>query len=90
MGRGTRFLESPATPEEDSFRYRVEWDDVITDNGEYGIKLKIIHLGPGSRDVSGFDNAWDAFNDLKRNPDVVRPRLIRIYDDGTESVYASK
>ncbi len=90
MGRGSRFLESPATSEEDSYRYRVEWDDVITDNGERGTKWAIVHLGPGSREVSGFDNAWDAFNDLRDDPEVVRPRLIKIYDDGTEIVYASK
>ena len=27
MGRGTRYLESFATEKEDSYRYRVEWDD---------------------------------------------------------------
>ena len=30
MGRGSRFLESSATEEEDSYEYRVEWDDCIT------------------------------------------------------------
>lgn len=90
MGRASRFQESSATPEEDSYGYRVEWDDVITDNGEYGIKLEIIHMGPGSRTVSGFDNAWDVYNDLKEDPNVIRPRLIRICEDGTESIYASK
>ena len=30
MGKGMRFFESSATPEEDSYGYRVEWDDQTT------------------------------------------------------------
>lgn len=91
MARGKHFLESPATPEEDSFRYRVEWDDQTTSaidmlrNGE-----KLEHYGPGARDVSGFDNAWDVFNDCANSPDFIGVRLIRIGLDGSENIYASR
>ena len=90
MARGTRFLESSATPEEDSYGYRVEWDDrttsikeMIRNGGE------IEHYGSGSLDVSGFDNAWDMFNKFRDNPDLIGVRLIKIDSDGNESVYAS-
>ncbi len=91
MGRGTRFLESSATPEEDSYDYRVEWNDKI----EYvyataGNGGKVEHYGFGQRDVSGFDNAWDLFNDYRDNPDFKGVRLIRIESDGNESIYAFK
>ena len=46
--------------------------------------------GSGSRNVSGFDNAWDVFNDYRDNPDYIGVRLIRIDSDGSESIYASK
>ena len=51
---------------------------------------KIEHYGPGSRDVIGYDNAWDMFNNYRYNPDFIGVRLIRIDSDGNESVYASK
>lgn len=91
MGRGTRFSESSATLEEDSYKYRIEWDDKI----EYvyaavGNGGKVEHYGRGSREVSGFDNAWDVFNEYKDNPDFIGVRLIRIDWDGNESIYASK
>jgi hypothetical protein len=91
MARGMRYLESSATPEEDSYRYRVKWDDQTTSVKEM-IKNggKIEHYGPGSRDVSGFDNAWDVFNDFRDNPDFIGVRLIRIDSDGNESIFASK
>lgn len=91
MGRGKRFLEASATPEEDSYRYRVEWDDQTTsvrDMVRNGVKIE--HYGPGARDVSGFDNAWDVFNDYRDSPDFIGVRLIRIDLDGSESIYASK
>lgn len=90
MGRGSRFLESSATEEEDSYEYRVEWDDYITvkyDLDEQRVKTK--HYGPGSRDISGFDNAWNNFNDCRDDPDYVRVRLIKIDPNGSENVYAS-
>lgn len=90
MGRGSRFLESSATEEEDSYRYRVEWDDYITvtfDMAEY--KAKSEHHGPGSRNVPGFDNAWDVFNDYRDDPNFVKVRLIKIDSNGSERVYAS-
>lgn len=90
MGRGSRFLESSATEEEDSYEYRVEWDDIITVDYDYAERsVKTEHHGSGSRDVSGFDNAWDVFNDCRDNPDFVGVRLIKIDSNGSESVYAS-
>ncbi len=90
MGRGSRFLESSATEEEDSYRYRVEWDDIITvDYDCVERRVKTEHHGSGSRDVSGFDNAWDAFNDCRDDPSFVRVRLIKIDSNGSECVYAS-
>lgn len=91
MGRGSRFLESPATEEEDSYKYRIEWDDHITidyDLNESCMKTK--HDGYGSRNVSGFDNAWDVFNDYRDDPDYKGVRLIKIDSNGLESIYASK
>ena len=91
MGRGVRFRESSATEEEDSYDYRVEWDDYITtyyDSLKQSIELE--HHGSGTRDVSGFDNAWDVYNDYRDNPDYIGVRLIRIDSNGNEIVYASK
>lgn len=91
MGRGTRYLESSATEKEDSYRYRVEWDDYITaDYDRSEGRIKVEHHGGGSRDVSGFDNAWDVFNDYRDHPDYKGVRLIQIDSDGSESVYARK
>ena len=91
MGRGTRFLESSATEQEDSYEYRVEWDDYITvDYDWYEQCMKTEHHGPNSRNVFGFDNAWDVFNDYRDNPDYRGVRLIRIDSEGIESIYASK
>ena len=91
MGRGMRFLESSATPEQDSYGYRVEWDDQTT-----SVKKMIWnggnceHYGSGSEDVSGFDNAWDLFHSYKDSPDFRGVRLIKIDSDGNESIYASQ
>ena len=91
MGRGTRYLESSATEKEDSYRYRVEWDDYITaDYDRSEGRIKVEHHGGGSRDVSGFDNAWDVFNDYRNHPDYKGVRLIQIDSDGLESVSARK
>ncbi len=91
MGRGTRFLESSATEEEDSYNYRVEWDDYITVDYDWNEStMKTEQHGPGSRNVSGFDNAWDVFNDYRDDPDYKGVRLIRIDSNGVESIYASK
>jgi hypothetical protein len=91
MGRGKRFLESSATPEADSYGYRVEWDDQTTSVREMvNNGGKIDHYGSGSKGVSGFDNAWDIFNDYRDDPDFIGVRLIRIDSDGNESVYAFK
>lgn len=91
MGRGTRFLESSATTEEDSYEYRVEWDDYITVDYDWNESvMKAEHHGAGSVNVSGFDNAWDVFNDYRDNPNYKGVRLIRIDSSGVESLYASK
>lgn len=90
MGRGSRFLESSATEEEDSYEYRVEWDDHISVDYDYDERrAKTEHYGSGSRDVSGFDNAWDVFNDYRDDSDYIGVRLIKIDSNGSESVYAS-
>ena len=89
MSRKTGYLESSATVEENSYNYRVEWDDYITsryDNEEWCIKCE--HHGSGFREVSGFDNAWDMFNDYKEDIDYKGVKLIQIDSDGIEGVYA--
>ena len=91
MGRGTRFLESSATEEEDSYEYRVEWDDhIVVDYDRKEGCMKTTHHGAGTRNVSDFDNAWDVFNDYRDDPDYKSVRLIRIDSSGIESIYASK
>ena len=91
MGRKTSYLESAATENEDSYEYRVEWDDHITVEFNWRENItKAEHHGSGSRDVSDFDNAWDLFNDYCSNPDYKGVRLIQIAADGTESTYAVK
>lgn len=91
MGRGARFRETSATEAEDSYSYRVEWDDYITVDYDWNERcMKTDHHGSGSRDVSGFDNAWDVFNDYRDEPDYKGVRFIQIDADGNESVYASK
>lgn len=90
MGRNnTRYLESPATEEEDSYNYRVEWDKHETSDYDFSErKLNVTDFGSGSEDISGFDNAWDMFNDLRDSPDYHGIRLIRISSDGTEVEYS--
>ena len=79
MARGMRFRESSATPEQDSYEYRVEWDDRTTSVKEmFRNGGEIEHYGPGFREVSGYDNAWDMYNDLRDNPDFRGIRLIKI------------
>ena len=88
MAKNISFLESSATPEENSYDYRVEWDDYLIYN--YGTK-KVEHNGPGIKYYyKDFDGAWDCFCDLRRNPDYIRIRLIQIRSDGTEFVRDSK
>ena len=85
MGRSTRYLESSATNEENSYDYRVEWDDKF---GDYNFKTcELTHHGPGSRYFSrDFDNAWDCFCDLCNIPDYIGVRLIQIDSNGNEWV----
>ena len=55
----------------------MEWDDYITaDYDRSEGRIKVEHHGGGSRDVSGFDNAWDVFNDYRDHPDYKGVRLI--------------
>lgn len=85
MGRSIRYLESSATPEEDSYDYRVEWDDKL---GDYNFQTRELeHYGAGSRCFTkDFDNAWDCFCDLCDNPNYRGIRLIKIDSNGNESV----
>ena len=89
MGKGTRFLESSATEEEDSYDYRVEWDDKV---GNYDFQTREFeHYGSGSFYFSkDFDNAWDCFCDIRDNPDYKGVRLIQIDDNGNEWVRNEK
>ena len=89
MGKNTRYLESDATVEENSYNYRVEWDDVL---GDFDYNTRILeHLGPGSSDFPhDFDNAWDCFCRLRDNPNYRGVRLIQIRPDGSEFVRDSK
>lgn len=81
MSKGMRFMESPATSEEDSYDYRVEWDDHVLyfKNGE--------HLGAGSEYFTGLDNAWDRFCDYKETMSYKGLRLIQIDSNGFERLY---
>lgn len=89
MGRNTRFLESSATAEENSYDYRVEWDDVL---GDYDYETRVLeHKGPGSHDFPhDYDNAWDCFCDLRNNPNYIGVRLIKIDSDGNSWITDSK
>ena len=84
--KGMRFLESSSTPEEDSYRYRIDWDDRISSNVNEYVRNgnQFTHYGAGSRSVGGFDNAWEAFNDLRNNPNFSGVKLIQIDSDGNE------
>ena len=91
MGKSTRYLESSATIGEDSYSYRIEWDDSTTSVKDmFRNGFQIEHYGPGSKTVSGFDNAWDVFNDYCGNPDLIGVRLIKIDSLGNEEIYATK
>ena len=80
-----------AIKDEDSYGYRVEWDNYITvDYDRHEQRMITTRHGSGLRNVSGFDNAWDVFNDYRDNPDYIGVRLIRIDSDGSETIYASK
>lgn len=39
---------------------------------------KVEHYGSGSRDVAGFANAWDLFNDYQHSSDFIGLRLIKL------------
>lgn len=68
-----RFTESPATEEENSFDYIVEWDDKINYDD-----TPVTHEGPGSLFYKNdYDGAWEAYNNLKK-PGVVKFVNIRI------------
>ncbi len=81
------FLESPATLEEDSYSYRIEWDNLLSSVEELlNNGFKNVNHGPGSRNIGGFDQAWELFNDLRRNPDFIGVRLIQIDKNGNEEI----
>jgi len=85
-----RFEESPATPEEDSYDYRLEWDDYIRFEDDFRAGTsKAFHCGPGSSKCDCFDHAWDAFKDMEGEFGYKGVRLIRIDKSGNETIYAS-
>lgn len=88
MSKSTRYLESSATPEEDSYSYRVEWDHQTNTAKDMVFGEPYTDYGAGSRDVCGFDNAWDVYNDLLESPWYRGVRLIQIDSDGNERIYA--
>lgn len=91
MRKSTGYLESSSTEEEDSYSYRVEWDDHVSPIEEsVSPSADLEHDGPGSEEITGLDNAWDAFNSYRKNMDYRGVRLIRIDDSGNEEVYARK
>ncbi|SFP74632.1 hypothetical protein SAMN04487928_10779 [Butyrivibrio proteoclasticus] len=77
-----RFEESPATEEEDSYGYRIEWNN-------YYPKMDGNGLGPGSMPGGGFDNAWEQFTKMREGIKYSGVKLIKIDKDGNETVYAS-
>ena len=85
MSRSTRYLESSATEEENSYDYRVEWDDKL---GNYNFQTRELeHSGPGAEwFFKDFDNAWDCFCYKRNNPNYIGLRLIQIDANGNESV----
>lgn len=86
MGRGLSFLESPATEEEDSYDYRVEWDDHFEVIHNTPFDSELVKYGSGSNSYSkNYDAAWDRYSDLINDPTYKNVRLIKIYPDGSES-----
>ena len=83
-----RHCPSPATQEEDSYGYRIEWDDRTSDILEMMRINRVEHYGPGSREIGGFDNAWDLYEKYRDDADYRNVRLIRIDSDGNEEIYA--
>lgn len=75
--RSTMYLESDATDEENSYDYIVEWDDNISD---YDFeKREIIHKGPDSIIYHrNYDDAWEAYQKLKSDPNFINVRLRRL------------
>jgi len=85
--KSMRFLESPATPEEDSYDYRVEWDDATSSIEEMMNNGNVIkHYGPGSEEFSALDPAWDLFTELRECIFYRGVRLIQIDHEGKERV----
>lgn len=82
--RNTRYLESPATTYENSFNYRVEWDDRFNAD-------TMQHEGPGSIYYQNdYDNAWECFCAFRDSFGFKGLRLIKIDKDNTESVIFQK
>ena len=84
MGRGTNFMESPATEEENTYSYRVEWDKKLNYN-------TLSYDGPDSIFYyHDYDGAWDCFCNYRHSPEFVGLRLIQIDDNGSECCIGSK
>ena len=83
MSRYADFRESSATETENSYDYRVEWDDCIRDY-DYD-KKEVIHQGYDSIDYPhDYDGAYEAYCKLKHDPYHIHVRLIRIDNYGNE------
>ena len=82
MRKDTSFLERPGTHEDDAYNYSIVWDDSIS-SVEENIKTGTIkHYGPGSREVSGFDNAWELFNWFRKSLSFISVQLLKKDKDG--------
>ena len=77
-------MESPATPEEDSYNYRVEWEDRTCMREWFSKGGPIEHFGPGSEEFSSYDNAWDRYCDLKESVDYKGVNIVRLGRNDSE------
>lgn len=85
---------SPATDEENSYDYRLEWDDkIVYENLPEPPYIESTHEGPGSRFI-GRDyvyafELYEQFRDATDSAMFTSVRLIRIDDEGNETVCQS-
>lgn len=83
-----RFKETAATKEENSYDYRVEWEDRMSSAKEMILSGKgVEHYGPGSRFFANYDDAWECFCNLRDDVDYRGVKMIRIDKLGNEEIY---
>lgn len=90
MREEEKISKSSVTESENSYTYRIEWEDYITEDYDWSRNsMKTIHYGSGSRNIDSLNNARDVYNEYKDDSDYKGVRLIRIDSNGLESVYES-